>query len=128
MNLEMEELRGDYSICRLSSQAVVPDLGVGNEFVSVTRTEDEVSIVCPTSRVPEGCREEGPWRCLKVRGPLDLGLVGVLASLAKPLAEAAIPIFAISTFDTDYLLVTRKDLGRAVDVLRRSGVTVRENP
>lgn len=128
MGLEMEELREDYSICRLSPSSSPPDWSAESEFLSMTRTEDELSIVCPTRRVPEGCREERSWRCLKVKGPLALGLVGVLASLAKPLAEAEIPIFAVSTFDTDYLLVTRNDLGKAVEVLRRSGVTVRENP
>ncbi len=95
-------------------------------FVSVTRTSDELSLVVAEEAVPRGATADGlrvqsGWRCLKVAGPLDFSLVGILASLAVPLAEAGVSIFAISTFDTDYLLVPASDLARAVAELKVRG-------
>jgi hypothetical protein len=87
----------------------------------VTRTDEELSIVLPEDSVPMDWKAERGWRCLKVLGPLDLGLVGILASLTSPLAEAGIPIFALSTYDTDYLLVHDADLARATGALSLSG-------
>ena len=78
-------------------------------------------MVCPERRVPEGVRRQGGWRCLAVRGPLPFELTGVLASLASPLAAAAVPIFAVSTFDTDYLLIPGDDLEAAVAALDAAG-------
>ncbi|MBV9742721.1 MAG: ACT domain-containing protein [Acidobacteriia bacterium] len=96
-----------------------PDWAYEGEFVSITRTADEVSIVCRS--VPENVPCERGWRCLKVRGPLDFSLTGVLSSIAKPLADAAVPIFAISTFDTDYILVFEKHLPQAINALKSAG-------
>ena len=78
-------------------------------------------MVCPESVVPEGVRKQGGWRCFKVRGPLAFELTGVLASLASPLAAAGVPIFALSTFDTDYLLVPGNELAEALDALGAAG-------
>jgi hypothetical protein len=94
-------------------------------FVSVTRTPTELSAVCAAHSVPAGTVCEAPWRMFAVRGPLDLTLVGVLASLTAPLADAAVSIFAVSTYDTDYLLVHAGDLDRAIDALTRVGHVVR---
>ena len=105
------------AVCRLDSQAAVPDWALGDNFFSITRTIDELSIVCSEAGVPEGVLCERGWACLKVEGPLDFSLTGVLASLTQPLAEAGISIFAVSTYDTDYLLVKVGDLERAVAVL-----------
>jgi len=91
------------------------------EFCSVTRTPDEISVVAPESAVPKNARCEWGWRCLKVHGPFDFSLTGILASLTGPLADEQVPIFAVSTFDTDYLLVRDKDLLDAVDALTRRG-------
>lgn len=77
--------------------------------------------MCRAEAVPEGVSHETGWRCLKVSGPLDFGLTGILASLAAPLAAAKIPIFAISTFDTDYVMVKAEHLARALEVLRAAG-------
>jgi len=96
------------------------------EFVSITHTADELSIVCADDHVPGDVKADREWRALKVEGPLDLALTGVLASLADPLARAQINIFAISTFDTDYLLVKGYNLLRACDVLRQAGHVVAE--
>jgi len=90
-------------------------------FVSVTRTPTELSVVSAFDAVPAGTVHEGPWRMLVVRGPLDFALTGVMASLASPLAAAAISIFTIATYDTDYLLVRAGDLERAIAALTSAG-------
>jgi hypothetical protein len=93
-------------------------------FSSITRTGEELSVVCPEVLVSEGVRAERGWRALRVVGVFDLSQVGVLASLAAPLAGAGISLFALSTFDTDYLLVQEQHMGRAVEVLVDVGHTV----
>jgi len=92
-----------------------------SKLLSVTRTPEELSIVCEQRPVPASAQCEPGWRCLKVEGPLDLSLTGILASLTVPLAQAGIAIFALSTFDTDYLLVKDKNLEEAARVLRQAG-------
>lgn len=88
---------------------------------SVTRTANELSIVCEEAGVPGDVKHERGWRCLKLVGPLDLGLVGVLLSVLQPLAGAGVAIFALSTFDTDYVLVLGSQLEKAVAALRDAG-------
>ena len=88
---------------------------------SVTRTVGECSVICAASAVPSGVRAERGWRAIRVEGPLAFSLTGVLAALAVPLAEARVSIFAISTFDTDWLLVKAEALDAAVHALRQSG-------
>ena len=90
-------------------------------FYSLTKTEEELSVVLPESQVPDGCRAECGWRALKVDGVLDFSLTGILASLANPLAEAGISIFAISTFDTDYILVKSDRMEAAMQTLTDAG-------
>lgn len=108
-----------YAICRLPPADGVPAWAFPGGLTSVTRTHDELSIVCRQDAVPEGVRCEPGWRCLRVAGTLDLRLVGVLASLTVPLAEAGVSVFAVSTYDTDYLLVRSGDLERALLALMR---------
>jgi uncharacterized protein len=115
---------GTYSVCRLGPDAPLPAWAAGGPLVSVTRTPDETSVVCPAAAVPAGVRCEGGWRCLRVAGPLDFGMVGVLAGLVGPLAAAGLSVFVVSTFDTDYLLVKEERFDAAVGVLRRSGHVV----
>jgi len=86
-------------------------------FVSITRTPDELSIVCPQDAVPPDTRVEEDWRALVLPGPIPFEMTGVLAALTVPLAEAGIPVFAISTYDTDYVLVREKNVERALHVL-----------
>jgi hypothetical protein len=116
-------LAGRYAICRLPADVAVPPWATGN-FVTITRTPDELSIVCSEHAVPAEVRTEAGFRCLRVAGTLAFGLVGVLASLAIPLANAGIPLFAVSTFDTDYLLLKEIDLEKAVAALRAAGYDV----
>jgi uncharacterized protein len=109
------------SICRLDAGEEVPAWATGGHFFSVTRTRDELSVVCPDDVVPESISRERGWCALRLEGPFDLSMVGVLASVASPLAEAGASIFAVSTFDTDYVLVREEQLDLAVDTLRASG-------
>jgi uncharacterized protein len=109
------------SICRLNAGEEIPAWATGGPFFSVTRTRDELSVVCPEDVVPESISRARGWRALKLEGPFDLSIVGILASVASPLAEAGASIFAVSTFDTDYVLVREEQLDLAVDTLRASG-------
>jgi hypothetical protein len=118
-------LPGEFSVWRLDSDAPLPEIEPRN-LVSITRTASEVSIVCSSEDVPPGGRAEHGWRCLRVEGPLAFELIGVLASLSAPLAAARIPVFVISTFDTDYLLVKSVDLTDSCQALRQAGHTVEE--
>jgi len=102
----------------------VPEWAMIGEFVSITHTGDELSIACAEEHVPSDVKADREWRALKVEGPLDLAMTGVLAALASPLAEAQITLFAVSTFDTDYLLVKGYNLARACEVLRQAGQVV----
>jgi hypothetical protein len=115
---------GDFAVCRLDSASPIPPWATAGDFFSVTRTADELSIVCRQAFVPDNARCERGWRCLRVAGTMDFSLVGVLAALVTPLADAGIGIFAFSTFDTDYLLVKDQDLMAAVDALRQRGHSV----
>src|SRR5689334_16436306 len=106
------------AVVRLNTSSNIPPWAVEKgDFFSITKTSDELSIVCSEDKVPQDVKVEKGWRCLKVEGPLDFGLTGILSSLAQPLAEAKISIFAISTFDTDYIMVKNENLQKAVAVL-----------
>jgi putative acetyltransferase len=118
-------LDGTFAICKLEPAAPIPPWATADEYFSITRTGDELSIVCRQDAVPEGILCERDWRCWRVAGTIPFSVVGILASLTAPLAEAGISVFAISTFNTDYLLVKEKDLERAVKALRGQGYNVR---
>ena len=109
------------AVCRLAPDAPLPEWAVEDDFVSITRTRDELSVVVPQERVPEGVQAQRDFRALKVAGPLAFDEIGILAALAGPLAAAGISIFAVSTYDTDYVLVRESDLGKALGVLRDAG-------
>jgi len=114
-----------FAICRLEANLAVPTWATAGGFFSITRTAEELSIACRQSLVPDGVRCERDWRCIKLEGPIPFTTVGVLASLIQPLAEASISVFAISTFDTDFVLVKAADLGRAENAWRQYGHIVR---
>jgi hypothetical protein len=121
MNLDLVLLPGVYAVSRLKPGTPVPAWAGVGEFVSITLTPWETSVVCPEERVPKDVPSEKGFRALKVQGPLDFSLVGVLASMIGPLTEERISVFAVSTFDTDYLLVREDALARAVEILIRNG-------
>ncbi len=111
-----------FAVCRLASDAAIPDWALYDGLpVSITRTADELSIICPESRVPGDVQAERGWRCFKILGPLPFSMTGVLASLVAPLADAGISIFAFSTYDTDYVMVKEEMLSLARDVLAADG-------
>lgn len=110
-----------FAVCRLAPDAPIPPLPLGRSLLALTLTSDELSLVLPEDSAPEGATIEGGWRALRVAGPLDFELTGVLASLAQPLADARLSLFAISTFDTDYLLVRDATLSEALAALRAAG-------
>ena len=122
-SLCLTALPGEFSVWRLAADDPLPSLERGN-FLSMTRTNDELSIVSPSTDVPSGSQVEDGWRCLRVEGPLAFEMTGVLAELSAPLARAEIPIFVVSTYDTDYLLVKLTDLERASVTLRGAGFVV----
>jgi hypothetical protein len=115
---------GALTICRLEPTADLPRWATEGPFFSITRTAEELSIVLPPDRVPTGVRAEGIWRAFKVDGPIPFSAAGVLASIAQPLARAGITLFAISTFDTDYVLVQAERLEAARLTLVGAGHTV----
>jgi hypothetical protein len=119
--LSLVALTGEFAICRVGSDAPIPGWATAGRFFSITRTPDELSIVCDQARVPDGLQCERDWRCLRVADSMPFSVVGVLASLCVPLAAAGIGIFAVSTFDTDYLFVKTVDFEKAVDALRAAG-------
>jgi GNAT superfamily N-acetyltransferase len=110
---------GRFAVSRLDARSPIPRWAGEDGFFSVTRTADELSIVCREGIVPDVIQSERGWRCLRVAGTIPFSAVGVLASLAVPLAEAHISVFALSTFDTDYLLVKEQNLPAAMAALKR---------
>ncbi len=116
-----------FAICRLAPNAPVPPWADKGQFSAIMRTPDELSIVCQQNHVPDDTMAEWGWRCLKVAGPLDFALTGILATLTTPLAQAGISIFALSTYDTDYLLVKEISIVQAVTALRAAGWVVQES-
>jgi hypothetical protein len=113
-----------YAIVRLDPDAELPDWARGGHFWSATRSESELSIVCCEEDVPTDASAERGWCALELAGPLHFSLTGVVAALVTPLAEAEVPIFVISTFETDYLFVRERDLERSVDALAEAGHSV----
>jgi hypothetical protein len=124
--LPLEVLPDTLAICRLPPEAALPSWATApSAFVTVSRTRDELSITAVQHAVPGGVRCERDYRALRVRGTLPPDLVGILVSIAEPLARAGLSIFAISTYDTDYVLVKARDLPAAVEALRAAGHDVR---
>jgi hypothetical protein len=114
--LVLQPVAGEYALCRLPPQEPVPAWVGSPPFSSVTRTPDELSIICPAEVVPPDIRVDRGWRLIQIVGPFDLGAVGILAAVVEPLARAGISCVATRTFDTDYLLVKagRLDVARRV--------------
>ena len=122
--LTLTVLPDQFAVCRLSPNDDIPIWSRNEEFYSITRSRNELSIVCLSKGVPENIRAECDWRALKVRGPLDFSLTGILAAVINPLSEAKIPIFAISTYDTDYILIREDSLSQVVAILSGVGHSI----
>jgi len=119
--LKLIVLDGEFAVARLEPSRPIPAWATRGAVWSVTRTPEELSVVCAAADVPGDARSEPGWRCLRVAGSLDFSLTGILASLTAPLAKAGVSVFAVSTYDTDYLLVRQASLDQAVGCLRAAG-------
>ena len=124
-----EYLPDRYAVCRLAPDASLPQWALQNDsgkqqFVSLNWTPNEISVVCRESIVPDHVESETDWRCMRVAGKLDFSLVGILARITKCLADAHISVFAVSTFDTDYLLVKSSQWPQTLKTLSEAGCNV----
>ena len=115
--LVLSTLADPLAVVRLPGNAVVPDWATRGIFCSITRTPHELSIVTSFADVPATEQREGPWTAFMVHGPLDFALTGILSKISGALANAGVSIFAISTFDTDYVLVPSADAEKARSAL-----------
>ena len=122
--LQLTVLPQQLAICQLPPESPIPAWATDGPFWSLTRTPHELSLVCAEAQVPPGTTAERGWRALVVAGPLDFALTGILHAITGPLAAAAISIFALSTYNTDYVLIRASDIERAVAALRAAGHTL----
>jgi uncharacterized protein len=121
-SLHLSVVPGVYAICGFPAGAPVPSWAEHTTaLLSITRTPDELSIVCEAALVPPEVQAERGWSCLGVRGPLDFALVGVLAAIVQPLANAGVSVFATSTYNTDYVLVRASSLEQTITAMERAG-------
>jgi uncharacterized protein len=121
LTLKFHTLSGLYAVVRQSADAPLPTWAAHGAFTSITRTADELSIVCPAENLPNEIGPDLRWVCLKLEGPFDFSLTGVLLSFISPLSGNGVPIFAISTFDTDYVLIPQEHAARATELLQQAG-------
>lgn len=124
--LSLSVLPGEYAVSRLNPDEKAPLWAMQGDFWTLCRTTDELSVLCLAQFVPEGIQTQKAWAALKLQGPFEFTLTGILAGVLNPLKDAGIGIFAVSTFDTDYVLVAREQLDLAVQALRKAGHRVTE--
>lgn len=122
--IRLKQLPGLYAISRLEAGHGIPDWADGPGFVSITRTEDELSIACLQERVPDPVRQDRDWVVFKFEGPFAFGEAGIVLSVIRPLSENGLGIFVVSTFDGDHLLVKAADRAAAVRLLGHAGHTL----
>jgi uncharacterized protein len=115
--LNLKVIPGSFAVVQLPADAEVPSWAYGPGFFTVTRTDEELSVLCLADRVPEEQVGERGWACLQLVGPFEFSLTGILLSVLEPLAQAGVGIFAISTYNTDYVLVKHGQLATAVEAL-----------
>jgi len=113
-----------YAVCQFHPDKHIPYWALLGDFVSLTRTHEELSIVCQQDNVPDEIQAERGWRCVQVQGAFDFSVSGVNASLAIPLAEAEISVLAIATYATDYLLVKEENVELVIQVLEQAGHSI----
>jgi hypothetical protein len=124
--LKLSLLPDVLAVCRLERGHEIPPWATQGGFFSLSRTMEQLSVICASDSVPENVRASRGWRAIKIEGPLDLDLVGILVSVAVPLAHAGIGILPVGTFDTDYILVRDRQLAEALKALRTTGFNVLE--
>ena len=121
VSLTLIPLPREFRVCQLPPADAIPPWALASSFYAIVRTPEELSIVCPAEDIPPQVRAQKGWQVLKVQGPLDFSLTGVLLALAQPLAREGISIFALSTYDTDYLLIPQQAWEQALHVLHKAG-------
>jgi hypothetical protein len=119
--LVLSVVREKFGVSRFDAFREIPASVLESSFFSITRTADELSIICPVKNIPPDAVSELNWRCLKVHGPLDFGTTGIISSLTGVLSVGKISVLTISTYDTDYILLRESELDRAVDLLIKKG-------
>jgi len=124
--LTIKLLDGVFGVCKLNNEDKIPEWAVNQHFYSVTKTADELSVVCLQEDIPDGVQCESDWRLLKVMGVLDFSLIGIIHSISQVLAENKISIFVISTYNTDYILVKDKDIDNALKALSEEYEIIKE--
>ena len=124
MKLTLLLLPDHLTVCQLSPDSPFPSWAVGNNILSLTRSTEELSIVCESTAVPKNIIAESGWRALKIQGPLDFSQIGILTALSTILAEAEISIFAISTYNTDYLLIKENNIIKGKQALSQAGYKI----
>lgn len=126
-HLHLTIMPGEFAVCRMSPELVtIPTWAFAGHWYTFSRTDEELSIACPAALVPDNVRAERDWALLRLNGPIPFEMTGILAAILAPLAARGVSIFAISTYDTDYVLVKSADLARAVDALREAGYRIDE--
>lgn len=122
--LLLRRLSGDYTVARLAAADAIPAWADGAGFVSISRSDDELSITCLAARVPAAVRQDGPWTCFKLAGPFAFDDTGIVLAVVAPLSAAGIGVFVVSSFDGDHLLVKCADSAAAMAALQAAGHTV----
>lgn len=120
-SLTFSWIQGQFAICKLPANAPIPEWALKGVFTSITRTADELSVVCLADNLPPNVNSQSHWICLKLEGPFAFSQVGILASFIDPLAANGVPIFAISTYDTDYVLIQEEYWATAHAALQQAG-------
>jgi hypothetical protein len=121
MTVTLRELLGEYAVARLESHLPIPRWADGEGFVSISRTDDELSVVGRRERVPHGVNFEDGWSCFKLQGPFAFGETGIILSVIEPLSSNGIGVFVVPTFDGDHLLVKTADAEMGLTLLRQAG-------
>ncbi|TGY43714.1 ACT domain-containing protein [Clostridium sartagoforme] len=122
--LTLKLLKDKYSVCRLDKNNEIPKWIFDEEIFSITKTEDELSIVCLQDKISNDIICEKDWKILKIEGPLDFSLVGILSKISTLMANNKISIFAISTYDTDYILIKEESVDKAIKVLESNSYSI----
>jgi hypothetical protein len=119
--LNLTSLQGSFSICQLDPKSEIPAWASKGVFFSITHTSYELSIICEQKFIPENTKCEPNWHVLMIEGPFNFGEIGILDSITKHLAQASISLLAVSTFDTDFVLIKSSQFNEAIKILRSAG-------
>ena len=119
--LQLSLLDEIYGICVFENDTPIPEWAAAASFCSIIRTQKELTIVCPQNTIDSDCEYDADWRCFRVDGSFDFNQIGVISSLAAPLAQAGISIFVVSSFDTDYILVKGENVEQTIAVFSDNG-------